>query len=157
MIKKLLKNESGNIAVLTTIMATPIMLLVAGVIDTNRHTRMQSVMQKSADAAVLAAFRSSKPGWRKRQKTAHRHFRVNIRNVKFAHGVRAKMTRTIEKRRLIFTYNASTKVDSIFGELSPFSGSQISVQSRAAWKVGTNEHARLIGNGDGKADQGKRW
>ena len=156
MIKSFLKNESGNISVLTTIIATPIMLLVAGVIDTNRHTQLQSVMQKSADAAVLAAFRSSKPSWRKRQKTAHRHFRVNVRNIKFAHGVKAKMTKTIEKKRLIFTYKASTKIDGIFGELSPFSGNRISVQSRAAWRIGTNQHARLIGNGDGTADQGAR-
>ncbi len=156
MIRNFLKDESGNFAFITAIMAMPILIIVAGAIDTSRHTRVQSVMQRSADAAVLAAFRQSRPSWRKKQRAAHRHFLLNARNVKFVNGVKLRMTRKIEKKQLVYTYRASTTVDKLFGDLSPFSGETIDVQARAAWKIGTPQHARLIGNGDGQGQQGRQ-
>ncbi len=156
MIRNFLKDDSGNFAFIVAFMSMPILILVAGAIDTNRHTRVQGVMQRSADAAVLAAFRQSKPNWRNRQRSAHRHFMLNARNVEFVNGVKMRMTRKVEKKHLVYTYQASTKVDKLFGDLSPFSGQEITVQARAAQRMGTRDDARLVGNDNTQGQQGRQ-
>lgn len=153
MFNRFARDQTGNITVLSAIMVVPMLLLVAGVIDTSRHNRMKNTMQTSADAAVIAAFYGPSRSWRKRQKTAHLQFKLNMQKGRLSHGVQTKMTRQTQKNRIVFTYKAKTRLDSMFGSLSPFSGDTLTVQSRAAWEIGSRKHPHLIGNGDSGATQ----
>jgi len=153
MLKRFAKNQSGNVAILTAMMAMPLLFLAAGAIDTIRHSRMKDTMQTAADAAVMAAFRGPARNWRKRQNTAHLQFRANLQKTRFAHGVQTKMSREMQKNRITFTYRAEAKLDSIFGDLSPFSGDRLSVQARAAWEVGSRKPPHLIGERNGGVTQ----
>jgi Flp pilus assembly protein TadG len=55
MLRKLLHNDSGNVAILFAIGAVPILLAVGASVDMVRANRAEAILQAASDAAVLSA------------------------------------------------------------------------------------------------------
>lgn len=77
---KFCKNKSGNIALTFSLMLLPVMLSVGATIDYNRGIRANTLIQQSADAAVLTALNELEKGETRQEarKAGRRAFRFNL-------------------------------------------------------------------------------
>lgn len=79
MIKKILRNTSGNVAVTAAMLAFPLLAATGAAIDFARLNSMKSQYQQAADAAVLAATAQHRISDSKRKKIADQVFLANLK------------------------------------------------------------------------------
>ena len=146
--------ESGNIAIMGTFAMIPILGLVVGGIEFAEIDKITRSMQHAADTAVIAAFDAPELTWSKRIRRANGFFDANFLFPERVGGVSKKLSGKQTKRRVVLNYSASAKIDSLFGEMSPFFDGTISVQASALYVEGSGKHPRLISSGKSSAKRG---
>lgn len=142
------KNTRGNIAMIAAAAAIPLTVAVAGVFDASQYSRLKSNMQNASDAAVMAAARAKGLSWRKRRAVANQFFHANFQGVKTSKSLKGKLKGTFYKKeqRVILSYSASGKMQTIFSGLVPAFKDAIAVKSTVEISERTGFEPRLIKN-----------
>ena len=134
----------GNVAFMTAGALVPLLTLTAGGLEFAERQRVESSMQLAADTAVMAAFNSDRRNWRQRKRRADHFFDSNFRYSNRVSRIKKRLRGKESRKRLVMTYQASSKVHSLFGEFNPFSNNTIKVISRAELVYRSGRGPRLI-------------
>lgn len=137
--------ERGNIMILTALMAMPLLIVVAGVIDSNRATALHQRLQTAADAAVIAAFHQRAVSFDQRQRFAVQHFLANLGPGEADDVIQARLDIDRTPSSVTLTFSARAKFDGMLGGSMPFSTEQISVGSHAELQRRWGARPRLVG------------
>lgn len=143
-IKKFLRCEKGNIAIMGTFAMIPILSLVVGGMELGEINKVTQSMQHAADQAVIAAFDEPDLSWSKRIRRADAFFDTNFPYPKRVEGLSKKLSGRQTRQRVELSYKANAKIDSLFGEMSPFASGSIRVEAKAIYIVGSGNPPRLI-------------
>lgn len=144
MISRFLRNEDGNIAIMSAAAMVPLMMLVIGAVNVGHQSDVRQKMQRAADAAVMSALQVDRMRWNERQKRANRFFRVNMNGVAGVHKLRGSLRRKISKDRLLFSYSARAEIDTLFGSSGSENGKQVFVTATAEISRKTGGRPRLV-------------
>ena len=134
----------GNVAFMTAGALVPLLTLTAGGLEFAERQRVESSMQLAADTAVMAAFNSERRNWRQRKRRADHFFDTNFRYANLVTRIKKRLRGKESRQRLVMTYQASSKVHSLFGEFNPFTNNTIRVTSRAELVYRSGRGPRLI-------------
>ncbi|NKB51624.1 MAG: hypothetical protein GKR97_05275 [Rhizobiaceae bacterium] len=138
------KCTRGNVAFMTASALLPLLTLTAGGLEFAERQRIEISMQHAADTAVMAAFDNSKRGFRKKMRIAHQFFDANFQHAHRVTRIKKRLAGKDQRKRLVLTYQASGQVQSLFGELNPFTSNTIKVTSRAELIYHSARGPRLI-------------
>ena len=122
----------------------PLLTLTAGGLEFAERQRVETSMQLAADTAVMAAFNSERRNWRQRKKRADHFFDANFRHANRVTRIKKRLRGKESRRRIVLTYQASSRVHSLFGEFNPFSDNTIRVTSRAELVFRSGQGPRLV-------------
>lgn len=136
--------QRGNIAFMTAGAMVPLLTLTAGGLEFAEYQRVQTSMQLAADQAVLSAFDQDRRGWSRRIKRAHRFFDVNFKHRSRVTQVKKRLRGRNDRRKMVLSFEASGKLNSLFGEFNPFAKDRVIVRSRAVLHYGSGSGPRLI-------------
>lgn len=145
----------GNITVLTALMAVPLLILLAGVTDLHRSTRLMQVMQQSADAAVLATARRIALSHKQREQFANRHFHANLNGATGSEPVTSQLYDHRDGDRIILTFEAYVKNPGVLNS-SSLAAQDIRVSARAELRRRPGAVPRLIGRSSGRISRKPR-
>ena len=139
----------GNVAFMTAGALVPLLTLTAGGLEFAEYQRVQASMQHAADTAVMAAFHPEGRRWHHRVKRANKFFDVNFQHVDRVTRVRKRLRGRQDRYRLVLEYQASSKINRLFGDFNPFTNDTIRVVSRAELSLKTGLSPRLISSASG--------
>ena len=139
----------GNVAFMTAGALVPLLTLTAGGLEFAEYQRVQASMQHAADTAVMAAFHPDGRRWHHRVKRANQFFDVNFQHVDRVTRVRKRLRGRQDRYRLVLEYQASSKINRLFGDFNPFTNDTIRVVSRAELSLKTGLSPRLISSASG--------
>ena len=139
----------GNIAFMTAGALVPLLTLTAGGLEFAEYQRVQTSMQHAADTAVMAAFHPEGRRWHHRVKRANQFFDVNFQHADRVTRVRKRLRGRQDRYRLVLEYQASSKINRLFGDFNPFTNDTIRVVSRAELSLKTGLSPRLISSASG--------
>ena len=71
-------------------------------------------------------------------------FDTNFQHAKRVTGLKKRLQGRSSRKRMVLTYQASSQVHSLFGELNPFAGNTIKVTARAELVYKSGRGPRLI-------------
>ena len=145
------KCTRGNVAFMTAGALVPLLTLTAGGLEFAELQRVEVSMQHAADTAVMAAFDKDRHGWRKKVRRANHFFDSNFHHSDRVTGIKKRLRGTTSRQRMVLTYQASSQVTSLFGELNPFTKSTIKVTSRAELYFKSRRGPRLISASSGQS------
>ena len=134
----------GNIAFMTAGAAFPLLTLAAGGLEFAEYQRHAAWLPAPADTAVLSAFDENRRGWSKRVKRANQFFDINFKHANRVTKVKKRLRGRRDRNRLILSYQAKGKLNSLFGELNPFTNDVVTVRPRAVLHFGIGTGPRLI-------------
>ena len=142
-----LQCKRGNVAFMTAGALVPLLTLTAGGLEFAEYQRVQASMQHAADTAVMAAFQPAGRRWHHRVKRANQFFDVNFQHADRVTRVRKRLRGRQDRYRLVLQYQASSKINRLFGDFNPFTNDTIRVVSRAELNLKTGFAPRLISSG----------
>lgn len=147
--KAFLACKRGNIAFMTAGALVPLLTLTAGGLEYAEYQRVQASMQHAADTAVMAAFQPEGRRWHHRVKRANSFFDVNFQHANRVTRIRKRLRGRQDRYRLVLQYQASSKINRLFGDFNPFTNDTIRVDSRAELNLKTGLSPRLISSASG--------
>ena len=150
-IEPFLRCTRGNVAFMTAGALVPLLTLTAGGLEFAEYQRVQTSMQHAADTAVMAAFDTKGHRWHNRVRRADRFFDVNFKHANRVPRLKKRLRGRADRRGMVLQYQASSKVNSLFGELNPFTKDTIRVVSRAEINYRTDFAPRLVAAKSGAA------
>lgn len=125
------RDERGNVALLTALMAVPLAGIIFTAIEFADDISVRSDLQHAADEAALAALAKPRQRWRDRQKVARSLFLANLDRDDRIERLRWRLRRRITPRGLTVTYQAKAKMVPLFGGLTPFGKRTMQIESAA--------------------------
>ncbi|MEP0944881.1 MAG: Tad domain-containing protein [Rhizobiaceae bacterium] len=134
----------GNIAFMTAGSLVPLLTLTAGGLEFAEYQRIQSSMQHAADTAVMAAFQPDGRRWHHRVRRANKFFDVNFQQPQRVTRIKKQLRGRQDRKRLVLQYQASAKINRLFGEFNPFTEDTVRVVSRAEMNFTTDYAPRLV-------------
>ncbi|MEP1206751.1 MAG: pilus assembly protein TadG-related protein [Rhizobiaceae bacterium] len=134
----------GNVAFMTAGALVPLLTLTAGGLEFAERQRVEVSMQHAADTAVMAAFDTERRNWRNKVRRANRFFDANFHHAKRVKRVKKRLRGQEGRKRMVLTFQASSQVQSLFGEFNPFTSNTIRVTSRAELVYRSRRGPRLI-------------
>lgn len=136
--------ERGNFMILTALMAGPLLILFAGVLESNRSMALHQKMQAAADAAVMAAFYQRGATWQERQDFARKHFLANLGQIGTDSPVRGRLDIHKTDDRVQLTFRGHAHVPGMFTASNPFAAEEIRVRSVAELERERGSRPRLV-------------
>lgn len=149
--------ERGNMALITAGVAIPLLVALLGALEVAARVQIRNNMQSSSDYAVLAALSTESRSWRKQQQQARRVFHANLIGRERLDHLQTRLQRKFKRGKKIMQYVAVAKVDSFFGELSPFGKGYIMVTSTGTASRYGNSPARLLPNSSTNTSTLGKW
>ena len=124
--------------------ALPALTLIAGGLEFAEYHKTRTAMQHAADTAVMSAFYVPDRHWSKRVRRANDFFDSNFPNQKKVSGIKRRLRGKMDRKRFVLRYEASARINRLFGELNPFAKDKIKVTSTAEMVMGSRRAPRLI-------------
>lgn len=145
-VNRFLRNERGNILIATALLMPAVAWIVGMAIDMGTKDKYQTMVQRAADSAVLAAFTPAKKSWKERQIYAHSFFRRNLTRADNLDSIKTELTGRRHKNQLILTYTVNSKLKNLVFSQVALQDTSVSATSTAVYDLYTGKAPRLVKN-----------